>query len=108
MNEENYGKRNPFMDDPAPGYEQPASRIDWEIEIAKAEQWSNKRECCAKFIDLAKQIAAELDATKLDVDYYREKAIDYLERSAGLTRSYARDCVGNRFRGDWDDQSKKQ
>jgi hypothetical protein len=101
--------------------------IDWKIEIEKAESWAGKKECCLKYIDLAKQICdeatayrsmwgaefelrqkaqEELNDTKLDVDYYREKAIEYLEKSQGLTRSFAKDCVGNRIKGDWDDQSK--
>lgn len=37
------------------------SCIDWKIEIEKAESWA-KKECCEKFIDLAKQIADEANA----------------------------------------------
>ena len=33
MNEENYGKRNPFMDDPAPGYEDPCQVSGCEGEV---------------------------------------------------------------------------
>lgn len=76
--------------------------INWEAEIQKAKFWSGQKDCCRKFIDLAKQINdelvsyksmwaaefelrknmnAELDATKLDVDYYRGKAMALLDES---------------------------
>lgn len=39
------------------------STIDWNFEIEKAEQMTRK-ECCIKFIDLARQIADERNAYK--------------------------------------------
>ena len=38
--------------------------IDWKAEIEKAEQWADKKECCMKYISLAKQISDELNAYK--------------------------------------------
>lgn len=80
--------------------------INWKDEIEKARAFYGQNDCCQKLIELSVQIANELEDTKSDVDYYREKAIDYLERSAGLTRSFAKDCVGDRKKGDYDDQTK--
>lgn len=34
-------------------------RIDWKLEVEKAERWADKKQCCSKYIDLAKQIADE-------------------------------------------------